>query len=371
MALRDLTPQLRTRLSRLERVAGLFVLLATALMLFGLGYYVYNTAKRKGWFLNKAPYFTYLNSGGGIRVGDPVKLMGFDVGEITRITAEDPAKPYNVYVEFVLRQPFYGYVWSDSTVKVKSAGLLGSRYLEVTKGGTSGSTNKLYPTYVEKDGTLVEIYTGRPGVFTNYSDQIFFVQADEPPDLSSQMDAMVQSVKEALPNFMAMTNQFRTVLDNLALAVGQLDQMLTNAQPLITNLTVISANLRNPRGSLGDWLLPTNVSARLDETLASAHATLLSANTAVTNTDERLGELSADLERTLENLANITSNLHAQVQANTNMLTGLSELVIHTDDLVQGLKRHWLLRSAFKKKDEPTPAKSSVPKPRVPPKFPR
>ena len=40
MALQDLTPQLRTRLNRMERMVGWFVFLATALLLFGFGYYV-------------------------------------------------------------------------------------------------------------------------------------------------------------------------------------------------------------------------------------------------------------------------------------------------------------------------------------------
>jgi hypothetical protein len=35
MALQDLTPQLRTRLSRMERAVGWFVFVATALLLFG------------------------------------------------------------------------------------------------------------------------------------------------------------------------------------------------------------------------------------------------------------------------------------------------------------------------------------------------
>jgi len=45
-----LTPQLRTRLSRVERAVGWFVFIATALLLFGFGYYIYHTAERKGWF---------------------------------------------------------------------------------------------------------------------------------------------------------------------------------------------------------------------------------------------------------------------------------------------------------------------------------
>src|SRR5690242_13287531 len=85
MAVQDLTPQLRTRLSRVERAVGWFVILATILLFAGFGYYVYHTAKGKGWFKTKIPYFTYVRDATGLKIGDPIKLMGFEVGEITLI----------------------------------------------------------------------------------------------------------------------------------------------------------------------------------------------------------------------------------------------------------------------------------------------
>ena len=72
--------------------------------------------------------------------------------------------------------------------------------------------------------------------------------------------------------------------------------------------------------------------------------------------------VATELERTIENLAKITGNLHAQVRANTNIVSEVSKLIVDTDDMVQGLKRHWLLRSAFKKE------KTSAPKPAPPPR---
>src|SRR5881296_3791867 len=144
MALQDLTPQLRTRLSRMERAVGWFVILAAGLLLFGFGYYIYNTAERKGWFKTKAPYFAFTDRATGLKVGDPVKLMGLDVGQITKMEPMAPENfQYNMYVEFELKDPYYGYIWTDgSRVKVTTADLLGKRALEVTKG--SGG----YPTYV-------------------------------------------------------------------------------------------------------------------------------------------------------------------------------------------------------------------------------
>ena len=92
MALQDLTPQLRTRLSRMERAVGWFVMLAVVLLAAGFIYYMYNTAERKGWFRTKAPYFTFAETATGLKPGDPVTLMGLPVGQITRM---EPMPPEN------------------------------------------------------------------------------------------------------------------------------------------------------------------------------------------------------------------------------------------------------------------------------------
>jgi hypothetical protein len=76
-----------------------------------------------------------------------------------------------------------------------------------------------------------------------------------------------------------------------------------------------------------------------------------------------LTALAENLSRSLDNLANLTSNLNSQVQVNTNILSEISRAVVDADDLVQGLKRHWLLRSAFRTK--PTNAPPGVPSERL------
>lgn len=359
MPVQDLTPQLRTRLSRLERWVGLFVTVAALLMMAGLAYYIYATAQRKGWFVTKAPYYVYLNSGAGLQVGDTVKLMGFDVGEITKITAAEPfsydvqGNMVDVYVEFVVRAPYIGYVWSDSVVKVKSSGLLGSRYLEATKGGTSDTTNKLYATYKQDEdtGELTQILVNaKTGAYEDYTKgKVFGLPSDEPPELSAQLDEVVRTAKGALPGFFDLTNKLNQVLTNASATTEHLSDVLVSVKPamsnlntVVTNTAVITANLRDPRGSLGEWILPTNVHQQVTLLLTNANIT-------VTNVNTNLVALVDNLNQSLENLAGITSNLHAQVDANTNIVSELSTIIVNADDFVQGLKQHWLLRSAFKK----------------------
>ena len=158
MALQDLTPQLRTRLSRMERAVGLFVILAAALLTFGLVFYVYNTAARKGWFKTKAPFFTFTATATGLKEGDPIRLMGLGVGQITRIDTM-PADDFyhNIYVEFELIAPYYDYLWTEgSRARVATADFLGKRVLEVTKG-TGG--HPIYEFYRLQEAEVASIRT--------------------------------------------------------------------------------------------------------------------------------------------------------------------------------------------------------------------
>ena len=65
---------------------------------------------------------------------------------------------------------------------------------------------------------------------------------------------------------------------------------------------------------------------------------LQNANVTMTNADTNLVMLADDLGRTLDNLANITSNLNQQVQTNSNMLKQISDIVVHSDEFVQGFE---------------------------------
>ena len=400
MGLQDLTPQLRTRLSRVERVVGIFVSVATLLLLAGFAYYIYHTAERKGWFKTKIIYSTGLNNAAGLNPGDPVKLMGFNVGRILEVIPNDPGAWYGVTVRFEVVEPNYGYIWLDSKVRVAPADFLGNRNLEIIKGASGEptvigkvkkETKVLRSDLVSKEfekakATLIStIQSENPGFnehaanmeaavdaratnfvnqaiakqpalfYANLADAVpYWIEPLESPALTERLETLVSGLESALPSILSLTNQLAAVLNNTAQATEKLDSVLTAAQPFVTNLTFISENIRDPKGSLGEWLIPTNLNTQLERTLKTADATMA-------NTDSNLTSVVTNLNQTLENLANVTSNLNAQVQANTNILSSVSEAVTNADELVQGLKRHWLLRSAFKKdkkeKEKEAPSK--------------
>ena len=385
MPLQDLTPQLRTRLNKVERAVGWFVFLATALLLFGFGYYIYHTAERKGWFVIKAPFHTFVQSSAGLNVGDSVYMMGFPVGQITRIHAMPPGDPHNVLVDFEIRDNYFRYLWTGgSYLKVNSAGFLNQRQLEVTRATNGyaivvtqpisilgldeakrlaktspgdwqlgqeiyiGKTNLIFHAYDAVETVLddsnsqllaqctfesnsiyvfnnkvdrhrvVASWDGRVHRYKIFQpgDDTAWLRTVEAPTVSDQLQAIVTQVQTALPGILSLTNKIAAVLDNAASATSNLNNTLVAAQPLVTNANTLA----------------------------------ISANT-------NLNLLTLQVGASLENLAGITSNLNVQVQANSNMLGSISKAVIDADDLVQGLKRHWFLRSAFKTKKPPAPTK--------------
>ncbi|EEF60673.1 MlaD family protein [Pedosphaera parvula] len=416
MALQDLTPQLRTRLSHMERAVGWFVLLATLLLLGGFAYYLYTTAKNKGWFLIKVPYYTFTDRATGLKVGDPVQLMGLSVGHITDIQPQPPYDlEHNICIDFVIVHPYDGYLWTEgSHAKVTAAALdlLGKRVVEVTKGTngyptyifsplhtntmaeierlpnreeyvlaqevwavvnsnstmvakallplTNGVLEKIRP-YVTAGLTITPTNQQRNKLMAVWDDHNAWYVAfngrnryglvpDESPALTDRAERLVASVEAALPNILGLTNQLSATLSNSASMTSNLNVVAQSIQPVITNMTFITAQLQG-QGTLGDWLIPTNMHRQLDVTLTNV-------NTTVSDADSNLVVLAESLTKSLNNLADVTSNLNGQVQANTNILTHLSDTIVHSDQFIQGLKHHWLLRSAFKtKKTNSPPAK--------------
>lgn len=336
---------------------GVFVTVATLLLLAGFGYYIYHTGEVKGWWDFKARYWTEIDSGAGLQVGGDVRMLGFKVGQITKVEANEPFKVPPVHVAFYVKDPYQGYIWSDSRAKVVAGDFLGGRYIEITPGGSSidpDSTNKveLQATYQKIKGEW-HVLNEQTGEYElEEKTDGFWMLATESPAAMERLEMIANRAEEALPGILDMTNRVNLVLSNIASVTAEAQILLTAALPTMTNIQAITTNLREPKGSLGEWALPTNLHMQLLQTLASANITLTNASQMIANTDTNVLTLVTNLDQTLINLANITSNLNQQVQSNTNLVKGVSELIQNADDMIQGLKRHWFLRGAFKKKAE-------------------
>jgi ABC-type transporter Mla subunit MlaD len=347
-----------------------------------------------------------LNNAAGLKPGDPVKLMGFNVGQITEVKPNDPGDYYGVTVYFKVQEPNYGYIWLDSKVRVAPADFLGNRNVELIKGSSGAPTvletnktvllldrklvketflslsNKMFSAELEKakaensgfneHALRMEATMQTEEQITNQLNQViaanpekfyqplekskpYWIEPLESPALTERLETVVNTVEKALPSILDLTNKISDLLASANSTSTNLNHLVSDVRPTVTNLAVITENLRDPHGSLGEWLLPTNLQQQVhvtlqtaNDTMKTARETLATANSTLSNTDTNITSLVSNLNLSLENLANLTSNLNSQVQVNSNILSSVSKAVVDTDDLVQGLKRHWLFRSAFK-----------------------
>jgi ABC-type transporter Mla subunit MlaD len=344
-------------------------------------------------------YQTGVNNAAGLTVGSPVMLMGFNAGKITKITPNNPWDYYGVTVDFEVMQPNFGYVWTDSKVKVVS-GILGDRAFEISKGVESwavptviGETRANYRSlsksafaaaWSDATNAVIAAELGKTGgapispersevlkqqarynlqetakseasktnLYVPWEEgSVLWLDPVEARPVGERVEEIANTVEKALPNFLALTNQLTAILNNAASATAKLDGLLSDVRPAALNLTraaeelprlaanvaQITENLTNGQGSLGEWILTSNLNAQIDQTFGGVHTVMGTANTNLLT-----------LNQSLENLSQITSNLAVQVHANTNLLSGVYHLVIDADQMVQGLKQHWFLRSAFK-----------------------
>jgi ABC-type transporter Mla subunit MlaD len=376
----------------MERAVGWFVMIATGLLLFGFGYYIYKTAERKGWFTPKFEYQTSLNDASGLSIDAPVTLMGFPAGRITDIIPNEPNAYYGVTIKFTILKPHYGYIWDDSRVTV-SSDLLGHRFLQITKGvigipTIAEDTNRAPQAMLRwkavsdaRKKILADLTKANPDMertnhylfnwtvknslettaqansntfYTNLTAS-YWISPNEAPSLQDRLQKVVDQVESALPNILNLTNQLASTLSSATTLTSNLNTVAVNVQPVVSNLSTLTSQLNKP-GALGDWLIPTNVNQKLDSVMGNADNVVATLNTNLVS-----------LNLSLLHLSDLTSNLNQQVQVNTNILSNVSKAVTDADDLVQGLKHHWLLRSAFKKENTNAPASKTV-KPALPPK---
>ncbi len=246
------------------------------------------------------------------------------------IEAEPPDSENNVIVGFEVKKPYYGYIWSDSKAKIAGGSFLGGRQLEVTKGRTGT------PTAYERLGRVAEVLVGDRKVPLGEDLLGVPLATEEGPGLAERADRLVAQIEQTLP---PLTEKLDAVLSNAQHLSANLDDVVGRTRPVLANLDAITAHLRNPHGSLGEWMLTPELEAKLSGTLDKI--------------DGNLGLLRS----TLHNVDEVTSTIRTKFDENQNILGEVSGLVRDTDDLVQGLKRHWLLRSAF---PQPVPGESQL-----------
>ena len=110
----------------LELAVGLFIIAG----ILCLGYLSIKLGKVE--IMGKKGYEIYgvFSNVGGLKIGSSVEIAGVDVGRVTNIALDD----YQAHV--VLNFPKDLEIQQDAIASVKTRGLIGEKYIEITPGGS-------------------------------------------------------------------------------------------------------------------------------------------------------------------------------------------------------------------------------------------
>ncbi len=113
---------------RYETAAGIFVLIG----LLCVGYMTVKLGRVKLLAHDFYPLYARFNSVSGLRAGNPVEMLGIQIGEVVDFRLDQEKQV--VMAELKIREGIR--VYEDAIASIKTSGLIGDRYISLDAGGS-------------------------------------------------------------------------------------------------------------------------------------------------------------------------------------------------------------------------------------------
>ena len=118
---------MKTGLNKIERTAGIFVVLAGATFVLFMGF----VAFKQNWFQRTFTYKTLMSQGEGIHPGTLVQMAGLRAGKVDSVRLDDENR---IEIVIVVDNEFHSRVKKDSVARVIRPFVIGDKVVEVTLG---------------------------------------------------------------------------------------------------------------------------------------------------------------------------------------------------------------------------------------------
>lgn len=115
---------------------GLLLLIALGLLAVG----IFLIGEESNLFVRKHRYDIYFATVGGLNDGNPVQLDGVEVGTVKRIVLPTDATSSTIQVTVEVDERYAERIREDSLARIKTLGLLGDKFVEITTGSTDAET---------------------------------------------------------------------------------------------------------------------------------------------------------------------------------------------------------------------------------------
>jgi phospholipid/cholesterol/gamma-HCH transport system substrate-binding protein len=332
---------------------GALVLVGVAIL---IGIIFLMSGSTGGLFSKKLTLRSYFSNASGLKNGAPVTLEGVTIGNVTHIRIVPSRNPNPVEVTMQVGERALPWLHTDSNTAIRSAGVLGDSFLDISSEGASG------PTLHDNDE----------------------LKARNVPSIQQVVDTSQETLQQAS----MMMRKVNAVLDTLNSKRGTAGEIINDPElykhmtKLAENLDTVAQRLADGQGTLGKMMTDDSLYAKLSatvdrldkisESLAAGEGTagkLLhdetlynNLNKAVENTNKlvdginqgkgTLGELTQDqelakkLDDTATNLDTILKGLNegkgtlGQMVVNRSMYDHIDQTAEEAHKLIQSVREN-------------------------------
>ena len=310
----------RKQLTWTELRVGLFVLVGLSVLAAGIFY-----VTGAGTIGPKYRLVTYLPEVSGLSNGAAVRLDGFEVGNVESMKlaprTANIARDRNRNIQVVLRvgRKYQEDILTDSTASLVTEGLLGNRYVEVTRGFTGlplkdneevkGTEEKALKEVVERSADML-------GNLQALSDSVQELLAGVKQGKGTLGKLLTD--EQAYNHMNSILAKGDVILANVQAGQGTIgklvvsDEMYKKVDQGLDNVNVILTDVRSEKGTIGKLLYDPSLYDQLKQAVSNGNAMIGDVRAG----KGTLGKLATDdtlytkMKETSENVAKATSKLN-------------------------------------------------------------
>jgi len=314
----------RKQLTWSELRVGLFVLVGLLILAAGIFY-----VTGAGFFGPKYRIKTYLPEVSGLSTGAPVRLDGVEVGNVDQIRlvprepGKSPERMHNIEVGMRIDRKYQNDILTDSAASLVTEGLLGNRYVTITRGYTGVPLKEGQAVPGTEEKAIKEVVERSADVLTN-------LQA-----LSDDVEDLVHGVQrgrgtlgklltdeQAYNHLSSILTKGDQIVSNVQAGQGTVGKLImtddtsVKADKALDQINTILADLRAQKGTMGKLLYDPTLYDQAKEALTNGNAVLGDVRAG----KGTLGKLATD-ETLYNKLRDASSNVaeaSAKLNQNTN-----------------------------------------------------
>src|SRR3954468_20137055 len=293
---------------------GLFVL--GGLLLFGIGMFL--IGDRRQTFGQHVEYYSEFENLAGLSNGAPVRVGGFDAGEVIGIIVPDsPSSRFRV--RWRIRARMRGLVRTDSVVTVYTEGVVGGTYLSVRPGSANGLEASALATIPSREPTELSELLLRGNLLLNDAQAML---KEVGPKIGGTLDSLTSVVSNV--------NDIAIGLKQGHGAAGMLlrddefaNQLRRNINTTASNVADIVAGVKAGNGVAGMLLRDQTVESEIRGIVANVQQATVDLNRASHQVDALVSDLNT--HQIPKKADDVMSSLNQSAQQLNRMISEINQ----------------------------------------------